>query len=539
MNRFELLDFVLKNRSAILGCLLVLLLMDGGKPSSAQKVSSTHIYTNPILFADYSDPDVIRTGKDFYMIASSFHFVPGIPILHSLDLVHWEIAGHVLSRLNFDPRYDMNGGNRYGGGVWAPSVRFHDGRYYVYFPTPDEGIFVSTAPKMTGPWSSPEAVIPGSGFEDPCPFWDDDGKAYLIHSRLGAGPLVLHRMSTDGKSVLDSGKIIVQDPIHLPTLEGPKLYKHDGWYYILAPMGGVGEGSQAVLRARNIYGPYDYRIVLAQGSTTVRGPHQGAYVETSDGKGWFLHFASRGAHGRILYLEPVRWKDDWPVIGEAAPEVTTGQPVAKEKLPVVVAGAAAMKPQVSDDFDEKTLPPMWEWNHNPNDALWSLSERIGYLRLHPDFASDLRHARNTLTEMMQDKSFEVTTRMDLRHLSNGDQVGLSLFDQSLSYIGVAQTNGHYELVASYQGCKLPGPPVRGKKVQLRAVVHIDKVRYSYSLDDGRTFHALGQPNTLTFSWWKASRPALFAFSTVRHGYKESFVDVDWLHYRSEMGTFAW
>ncbi len=209
---------------------------------TAQTKSADARYQNPVLFADYSDPDVIRDGKDFYLIASSFHFVPGIPILHSLDLVHWEISGHVLPTLNLGPRYDMAGGTRYAGGVWAPSVRFHKGLFYVYFPTPDEGIFVSTAPKMTGPWTAPVAVIPGPGWEDPCPFWDDDGNAYLVHSKLRAGPLILHRMAADGKSVLDDGKIIVQDPVHLPVLEGPKFYKRNGWYYIFAPMGGVGEG---------------------------------------------------------------------------------------------------------------------------------------------------------------------------------------------------------------------------------------------------------------------------------------------------------
>src|ERR1039458_1390232 len=184
-------------------------------------------FRNPVLFADYSDPDVIRVGADYYLIASSFHFAPGIPILHSKDLVHWRISGHVLDRLSFGPSYNMDGGNRYGGGVWAPAVRFHNGLFYVYFPTPDEGIFVSTAPKMTGPWNEPKAILQGSGWEDPCPFWDDDGKAYLIHSRLGAGPLILHRMAADGMSLLDDGKVIIQEPKDLPTLEGPKFYKRN------------------------------------------------------------------------------------------------------------------------------------------------------------------------------------------------------------------------------------------------------------------------------------------------------------------------
>jgi beta-xylosidase len=502
---------------------------------AAASDTAAQVYHNPVLYADYSDPDVIRDGNDFYLIASSFHFVPGIPILHSRDLVHWEIAGHAVQRLNMAPQYDMRDGTRYGGGVWAPSVRFHDGLFYIYFPTPDEGIFVTTAPSMTGPWSEPVAVIAGPGWEDPCPFWDDDETAYLVHSKLHAGPLILHRMSPDGKTVLDSGKIIVQDPVHLPTLEGPKLYKRNGWYYIFAPMGGVGHGSQAVLRSRSIYGPYEYRIVLAQGKTAVNGPHQGGWVETSDGSGWFVHFSLRGAHGRIVYLEPVQWKDDWPVIGRAAPGETAGEPVAQAPLPVDVPGADSANIETSDEFSGATLSPMWEWNHNPDDSRWSLSERSGYLRLHATAAEDLLHARNTLTESMQDQSLEFTARLDVQHMADGGRAGLSLFDKSESYIGVSQTQGGQAVVFSVRGVDRARRPLRMKTVQLRARVEGDTASYSYSLDEGRTFHALGEPVKLSFSWWKGARPALFSFNIspdAADAAKAGYADFDWAHYRA-------
>ena len=272
-------------------------------------------YRNPVLFADYSDPDVIRDGDNYYLIASSL-ICPGLPILQSNNLVHWTIIGHVLPRIDLDPRYDMVGGNRYGRGVWAPALRKHNGLFYVYFPTPDEGIFMSTAAKITGPWSKPVAVIARAGLEDPCPFWDGDGKAYLVHSNKGAGPLILHEMSPDGKMVLDEGKRSSRSAKSAHA-EGPKFYKRNGYYYIFAPFGGVGTGSQVVLRSKSIYGPYEHRVVLHQGDTKINGPHQGGYIESQDGKGWFVHFQSRGAHGRIVHLEPVRWEDDWPIIGEA------------------------------------------------------------------------------------------------------------------------------------------------------------------------------------------------------------------------------
>jgi beta-xylosidase len=335
------------------------------------------LYRNPVLFSDYSDPDVIRVGDSYYLVASSFHFMPGIPVLESHDMVNWKIVAHVFPRLEIDPRYSMIGGDRYAQGAWAPSIRFHAGRFYVYFPTPEEGIFMSSAPSPKGPWTTPKAVLSGAGYEDPCPMWDDDGNAYLIHGRVGAGPLVLHRMSPDGTTVSKEGKTIVDNSVDLPTLEGPKLYKRNGYYYIFAPYGGVGKGSQAVLRSRNIYGPYESRTVLERGNTSVNGPHQGGYVETPNGEGWFLHFSQRGGYGRILYLEPVKWRDDWPLIGTPVKGSTAGEPVTLWQKPNTGRNDPTTTPQTSDDFgDTKELGLQWEWNHNPNDSKWSLVESI-------------------------------------------------------------------------------------------------------------------------------------------------------------------
>ncbi|HEY1802931.1 MAG TPA: glycoside hydrolase 43 family protein [Terracidiphilus sp.] len=494
------------------------------------------IYRNPILFADYSDPDVIRDGLNYYLVASTFHFVPGIPILQSTDLVHWTIIGHVVGRLDMDPRYSMIGGNRYGKGVWAPSIRKHDGRFYVYFPTPTEGIFVSTAEKITGPWSEPEVVIPGPGLEDPCPFWDDDGTAYLIHSMTGAGPLILHRMSPDGKHVLDEGKIIVQDPEHLPVLEGPKLYKRDGYYYIFAPIGGVGGGSQAVLRSRQIYGPYEHRIVLAQGSTNINGPHQGGYVETPDGEGWFIHFQADGAHGRIVHLEPVSWHDGWPVIGADPDGATAGQPTPSGPIPGNPRVTSQLRPQTSDNFNAATLGPQWEWNHNPDNDHWSLSARPGYLRLIPMPADSLLSARNTLTQSMQDNAFDFTVRIDLADMRAGVHAGLAMFEYSASGLEIVQSDGQRRLSFFRQHDRAKGPSILQTVIQLRVHVDGDQAAYSYSLDDGKSFHQLGATTPIHFSWWKGSRPALFAYTT--QSTQPGAVDFDWVHYQP-LGSNPW
>ncbi|HEX4036688.1 MAG TPA: glycoside hydrolase 43 family protein [Acidobacteriaceae bacterium] len=522
------------------GCLLAGLWIGATNAATPPRHPQVKTYRNPILFADYSDPDVIREGTNYYLIASSFHFVPGIPILRSTDLVHWTIEGHVVERLTMDPRYSMIGGNRYGGGVWAPSIRRHAGLFYVYFPTPQEGIFVSTAPKITGPWSPPAAVIAEPGLEDPCPFWDDDGSAYLIHSRVGAGPLILHRMSPDGLHVLDAGKVIVDDPRNLPVLEGPKLYKRDGYYYIFAPFGGVGTGAQAVLRSRNIYGPYEYRVVLAEGSTNINGPHQGGYVETPDGQGWFVHFQATGAHGRIVHLEPVHWVDDWPVIGDAPPGVTTGEPVRAAPMPDDGSGSSQVRPQTSDDFSAAVLNPQWEWNHNPDDAHWSLTARPGYLRLIPMHADDLLGARNTLTQSMQDDSFQFTVRVDLSGMKDGDHAGLAMFEKDASGLEIVASGGERRLsyfhLADSHGPDPAGTTIRAGAVELRIDVQGDTARYSSSLDDGATFVSLGTVTKIRWSWWKGTRPALFAYTT-RDG-DAGTVDFDWAHYQPE-GVNPW
>jgi beta-xylosidase len=492
--------------------------------------NSKATYRNPVLFADYSDPDVIRDGANYYLVASSFAFVPGLPILQSNDLVHWTIAGHVLPRIEIAPQYDMVGGNRYGRGVWAPAIRKHGGLFYVYFPTPDEGIFVSTAKKIAGPWTKPVAVIAQAGLEDPCPFWDDDGTAYLVHSKKGAGPLILHRMAADGMSVLDDGKEIVRDAKELPTLEGPKLYKRDGYYYIFAPFGGVSTGAQAVLRARSIYGPYERRVVLHQGTTNVNGPHQGGYIESQDGKGWFLHFQSRGAHGRIVHLEPVRWEDDWPVMGDAVAGATVGQPVSEWAVPAHPGKDLTQRPQTSDEFGGRVLGAQWEWNHNPVDAGWSLAERRGFLRLKTGYAADIFSARNTLTETMQDEAFAFTTRVDVSGMKDGGHAGLAMFEQAASGVEVVEAGGVRTLGFFHGSDRVNGPaPLTGAAVLLRVRVDGDRATYSYSADEGKTFTAVGPAVGLKFSWWKGSRPALFAYTTEAGG-DGGRVDFDWARY---------
>ena len=251
------------------------------------------MYNNPILYADYSDPDVIRVGEDFYMVASSFTYLPGVPILHSRDLVHWELINYAVFSLS-SPRYDAP---RHGSGTWAPSIRYHNGMYYIFIPLPDEGIYVARCEDIRGRFRV-NCLVEAKGWIDPCPLWDDDGRAYMVFAYARSRCGIKHRLAMveiDPECTHLIGQ--VQEVFHqediAPTIEGPKLYQKDGLYYIFAPAGGVATGWQAVLRSSSIWGPYEYKVVLRQGNTDINGPHQGGWVTAPDGSDWFIHFISR------------------------------------------------------------------------------------------------------------------------------------------------------------------------------------------------------------------------------------------------------
>jgi beta-xylosidase len=386
-------------------------------------------YRNPILYADWSDPDAIRVGDDFYLTASSFHRVPGLPVLHSRDLVTWSLIGHALPRLEPVEEFRTP---QWGCGVWAPALRHHDGLFWIVYPDPDRGIFVVTATDPAGPWSPPRLLKGGRGLIDPCPLWDDDGSAYLVHgwakSRAGVNnKLTAHRMSPDATELLDEGHDVV-DGDALPgygTLEGPKWYKRDGWYWIFAPAGGVATGWQSVFRSRHVFGPYEDRIVLAQGGTDVNGPHQGAWVTTSKGEDWFLHFQDRGPFGRIVHLQPVRWgAEGWPEIGAA------GEPVPGHPKPAV-SDTAAPREDVPD--------LQWTWSANPEPG-WSAPLPGGGFRLASvPGGDDLRALPNVLGRRLPADRFRATVTLGLTGASAGTRAGLTVLGATYAWIGVVRT----------------------------------------------------------------------------------------------------
>ena len=261
-------------------------------------------YTNPVICLDYSDPDVVRTGNDYWMTASSFNCIPGLPILHSTDLVHWEIVNYALDSLVPEEHYSMV---QHGKGVWAPCIKFHDGWYYIYWGDPDFGIFMVKTQDPRGKWSEPVLVKAGKGLIDPSPLWDDDGKVYLAHawaaSRSGLNSIIsVFEMNEEGTECISDEVMVFdgnRDGHH--TVEGAKIYKRNGWYYIFAPAGGVATGWQLVMRSRSVYGPYEARNVMEQGDTDINGPHQGAWVDTPSGENWFIHFQEKQPFGRYEF----------------------------------------------------------------------------------------------------------------------------------------------------------------------------------------------------------------------------------------------
>ena len=403
-------------------------------------------YTNPILYADYSDPDVIRVGSDYWMVASSFSHVPGLPLLHSQDLVHWTLVRYLITELP-SPKFDRP---KHGHGIWAPSIRHHDGRYYVYFGMPDEGIYMMSSEDPLAEWTEPHLVEAGAGFIDPCPFWDQDGRAYLVHafakSRAGRKSLLrLCEMSPTGQRILPNRRIVFDGRMTQPTIEGPKVYKRNGYYYILAPAGGVKHGWQTALRARSIVGPYEEKIVLYQGSTEVNGPHQGGLVDDVDGNWWFIHFQDVGVAGRILHLQPVHWIDDWPVIGMDDGE-RIGQPVLRWTRPVGSGDRSSTYTryaiEASDDFVSEQLGLQWQWPANPKENYYTLTE--GVLHLHAQPARErLSEQANLLLQKLTSLSEQVSVTVDLSELALDGLVGLTAFANLYSAVEVRRDEAGY------------------------------------------------------------------------------------------------
>ncbi|MDQ0900829.1 beta-xylosidase [Paenibacillus sp. V4I7] len=504
-------------------------------------------FRNPVIYADYSDPDVVRVGEDFYMTASSFNSSPGLPILHSKDLVNWQIIAHAVDRL--PGGYDNV--VRHGDGVWAPSIRFHDGKFWIYFSAPDEGIYMTTAEEPKGPWSPLHLVKEVKGWIDPCPFWDEDGEAYLIHafakSRTGIKhKLKLCRMSADGKELLDDGEVIFDGEADHPTMEGPKLYKRNGYYYIFAPAGGVPTGWQTILRSRSITGPYEDKIVLHQGDTEINGPHQGGYVELSSGESWFVHFQDREAYGRIVHLQPIRWENDWPVMGIDSNDDGIGEPVLVHKKPDVGRDWPITVPTTSDEFESPSLGLQWQWQANWKTSWYSLKDSPGKLRLYaeplPIGVSTLYHTPNVLCQKLPAPALTATAKLTFQPGTTWDRAGFTVFGHEYRYMVMSQDEERFLLTyVQGKGSKEGSEEEILEKIELPAgvstvyfkvtIVLEAECSFAYSLD-GEHFVLIGDRFTAVPGGWVGAKLGLFCLQ--QQGQPGGgYVDVDWFRVKEQ------
>lgn len=480
------------------------------------------MYKNPILYADYSDPDVIRVGEDFYMVASSFTYFPAVPLLHSKDLVHWEIINYCIQSLPFEKYNNPS----HGSGTWAPSIRYHDGTFFVFIPLVDEGIYVARSKNPYEPFEL-NCLIKSKGFIDPCPLWDDDGKTYMVFAYARSRCGIKHRLSIveidkDCTKVLTEPKVIFDGEQIAPTTEGPKFYKKNGYYYIFAPSGGVATGWQSVLRSKNIYGDYEYKIVMHQGNTDINGPHQGGLVDTPDGKEWFIHFQDVKELGRITHLQPVFFNGGWPFIGIEQNGDGIGEPVSSWNMPVI--DAPHYKIATSDNFQGEKLGLQWQFQANPKKHFYNLCN--GKLNLY--CLANLKrenllwYAPNALTQIFQSKQITAVVKVQLNADKIGDFASLGIIAHEYGYICIEKADNGYILKTidgfvlekEFEGlatekaidiCKL-----EKNEIWLKLSLKEDKTYcFSYSLD-GFNFIKIEKTYNLKRSTWTGAKLCIWS-----------------------------
>lgn len=510
------------------------------------------MYRNPVLHADYSDPDVCAVGEDYFLTASSFNCTPGLPILHSKDLVNWKIVNYALKKVEPVEYYNEP---RHGKGVWAPSIRFHEGMYYIYWGDPDFGIFMVKTRDPYGEWDAPVLVKAGKGMIDPCPLWDDDGRVYLAHAWAGSrakfnSVLTVCELNKEGTAVISDPVLVFDgnDGVN-HTIEGAKFYKRNGFYYLFAPAGGVVSGWQLVMRSKDVYGPYEARIVMAQGKTDINGPHQGGWVDTPAGESWFLHFQDKGAYGRVLHLNPMKWINDWPVIGVDKDGDGCGDPVSRYRKPKTDKTYPIETPVESDEFDTRKLGLQWEWHANYQDV-FGFTTNMGYARIYghelsPHF-KNFWEVPNLLMQKFPAEEFTATAKLKVSAKDDGQLSGLIIMGWDYSWIGVEKQGekfllkqavckdaeqGNLEQVSTLAVLEPSRKfeaglfPNYEREIYIR--VHVDKgayCRFRYSLD-GKKFTEAGTLFKARQGKWIGAKVGMF--SVTPHGKERGWLDVDW------------
>ena len=509
-------------------------------------------YTNPVINADYSDPDVCVAGEDYYLTASSFNCIPGLPILHSKDLVNWEIVGHAVKELEPKQEFDRPS---HGNGIWAPSIRYHNGEFYIYWGDPDYGVFMVKAKDPAGEWSKPLCVIPGKGLIDTTPLWDDDGRCYLVNAYANsrsrfASVIAIRELSADGTKPIGNPVIIYDgNGTESRTCEGPKIYKRDGWYWVMFPAGGVPTGFQVAMRSKNPFGPYESKVVLAQGKTKINGPHQGAWVHTKFGEDWFLHFQDKEAYGRVVHLQPVTWKDNWPVMGVDKDGDYCGEPVTTYRKPKTSGKVQVVNPAESDEFSDTRLGLQWQWHANYNET-FGMPTAFGSYRVYTHKVSEkfqnLWEVPNLLLQKTPADKFTATTKIRFTSKDQNQTGGLLMMGLDYSGLVVKRVGNDFQLLQiSCKSADKGKPqteqliatlkPTAVDQIDYQPGTHIDiymrmsvndgKMHFSYSLD-GKKYTKCGTEFTMREGKWIGAKVGFVAYEPGQKT-NRGWIDADW------------
>lgn len=503
------------------------------------------MFKNPILYTDYSDPDVIRVDDTFYMTTSSFNYVPGLPILISKDLVNWALVNYAINKIPYDDyEYPCH-----GRGIWAPSIRYHNNKFWIFVGMPDEGIFMTNTEDPLGKWSPLICVREGKGFIDPCPLWDDDGKSYVIHgyakSRIGfKSKLGIFEITSDGRRCISEDKFIFDGTETQPTIEGPKFYKRDNLYYIFAPAGGVKTGWQTVLRSENIYGPYEEKIVMEQGSSNTNGPHQGGLVDTLSGEEWFIHFQDKGAYGRITHLQPVKWEDGWPIIGIENKKTGVGEPVEIYKKPNCNKDIIPHEPPTSDYFNKNELGLQWQWQGNYKENFYSINKDGLYLYNLNTANKEKQliwNSSNILTQKITCPEFIVETKMNISAMKNGAKSGMTLIGGEYAAIEIECKDGKFNLLyleskeennKKIENILTIMPIALNKDMYFRVEFSNDqKGEFSFSFD-GENWESINREFFPGNGMWSGARIGLFAIGD-KLSNKDSYAKFSYINFVSK------
>lgn len=472
-------------------------------------------FHNPVLPADYSDIDCIRVGSDYYAISSTFQYSPGMVVLHSKDLVNWRILSHVVTDLTqIGPELNWDRMNRYGRGVWAGAIRYHQGKFWVYFGTPEEGYFLSTAEHAEGPWEPLHCLMREPGWDDCCPFWDDDGQGYLAGTNFKDGYKTwLFKLTPDSRDLVQGWRVLLSEG---SGKEASKLYKINGIYYHFYSESTKIGRHVMMQRSRSIAGPYSERRQLSHAQQDVHEPNQGGIVQAENGEWYFFtHHGAGDWAGRCASLLPVTWIDGWPILGAVGSD---GMGTMVWSAPKPLPEARVTTPQGDDDFSGPRLGVQWEWNYQPRGEKWSLAERPGWLRLHawkPLQHDDLKRAGNTLTQrVMRTSSNLVTVQLDPAGMADGQVAGLCHYGRNYATVGIRREAGTLVIEAARDEAIVKGPTVAAKPLWLRSEWGLDGVcRFSYS-SDGETFATLGDPYQFGWADYRGERIGLFSYNNI-------------------------